>query len=113
MKECRFQRKDGSSSIVAKTVGILAVLMVLVLVWLSADPAAHEYFHHDAGLDEHHCVVTSFATGEGFYLVPQTTVRPAVAVFAIVHFDAGEILHKPVDYVLLPICGPPFNGLSA
>jgi len=111
MRVFRFQGNDGNSSIVAKTVGVLAVSIVAVLVWLSADPEAHEYFHHDAGHEEHHCVITSFAIGEGFYLAPKIAARPAAAVFAAVHLDAGETLREPVAYFLLPICGPPLNGL--
>lgn len=86
--------------------------MVAVLVWLSADPEAHEYFHRDAGHGEHHCVITSFAIGEGYFLAPKIAARPAVAVFEAVHLDAREVFRERVDYVLLPICGPPLNGLA-
>ena len=75
----RFQKKDGHSSIAGRAVGTAAVLLVALLVWLSADPEAHERFHHDAGAEDHHCVITDFATGEGFYLAPQIDLRPAAA----------------------------------
>jgi hypothetical protein len=85
----------------------------MLLAWLAADPQAHEYFHHDAGHEDHHCAITDFALGEGFYLPPVIGVRPVVTVFESVSFDALETLRERVDYALLPSCGPPFNGLSA
>lgn len=108
-----FQKKNGAVSAFAKVVAANAVSMVLLLVWLSADPEAHEHFHHDADKGDHHCVVTEFAAGSGYYLVPQVALPPVDTEFGIAHFRAEEIIREAADFVLLPICGPPFNGISA
>ena len=110
----QFRRPDGSSAILARMAGAVAILLLALLVYLSADPEAHERFHHDAGHEDHHCVITDFATGEAFYLAPRFEVRPAVGVFfEVVPCEASDLLQEPVDYVLLPTCGPPSRGLAA
>jgi len=111
MNPFRFQRKDGSGSIAAQTTAGAAILLVALLAYLSANPEAHERFHHDAGQEDHHCVITEFAAGQAFFLAPEIEIRPAEEIlFEIAHAEAKEFLREPVDYVLLPICGPPFNG---
>lgn len=107
-----FRRINGESSALARTVGLLAVLLVMLLVWLSADPEAHEHFHHDADEADHHCAITEFALGEGYYLAPLIVVPPVPWRFEAVRFEAVEVLREPVDYALLPICGPPLSGLT-
>jgi hypothetical protein len=113
MKALKFHRRDGTVSTLARAVAAGAVSIVLLLVWLSADPEAHEHFHHDSGGSEHQCVVTQFAIGEGYYIVPQVSVPPVEAGFGPAHFSADEALREEVDYVLLPTCGPPSGGMSA
>lgn len=103
----RFQQRNGSSTPAARITGSVAMVLIAVLVWLSADPEAHERFHHDADHEDHHCVVTDYAMGEGYYVAPRFVVAPAEMVFEIVRFTAVEALREPVDYLLLPICGPP------
>lgn len=103
----RFQQRNGSSTLAARITGGVAMLLIAVLVWLSADPEAHERFHHDADHEDHHCVVTDFAMGEGYYVAPRIVVAPAGMVFEVVRFTVVEALREPVDYRLLPICGPP------
>jgi hypothetical protein len=111
MKAFRFQRKNGTSTIFGRTIGLVGVGVVVLLLWLAADPEAHEHFHHDAGQEDHHCVITDFAIGEGFYLAPSIAVRPVAAVFGSVSFEVPGALREPVDYALPPSCGPPSHGL--
>jgi hypothetical protein len=112
MRSFKFQKRNGSISAFAKVVSSAAVSMVLLLVWLAADPEAHEHFHHDADKGEHQCVVTEFATGEGYYVFPQTAVPPVESGLGVAHFCADETIRETVAYVLLPICGPPSEGES-
>lgn len=107
MRFLRFQRRDGGSTAAARVTGAVGMALMAILVWLSADPAAHERFHHDAGHEDHHCVVTDFAMGQGFYVAPRIVVAPAPMVFAVVRFAAVQAPRTPVEYRLLPICGPP------
>lgn len=113
MKTMRFQDRKGRSSIFGRTIGTVAISLVMLLAWLAADPEAHEHFHHDAAHEDHHCAITDFALGEGFYLPPAIGVRPAVATVEPVAVEAEDTPREPVHYALLPSCGPPFNGLSA
>jgi hypothetical protein len=113
MKAFSFQSRNGTLSPLSKTIAAGAASIVLLLVWLSADPEAHEHFHHDAAKGEHQCVVTEFASGEGYYMVPEIAVPPVEAVFGAAHFSAADTLREAVDYVLLPTCGPPSRALSA
>jgi len=114
MNPFRFQRQDGSSSATARAVGVAAMLLVGLLAYLSANPEAHERFHHDAGHSDHHCVVTEFAAGEAFYIAPVLTLRPTLAVlFETAPAEAEDFLREPVAYVLQPICGPPGRGQNA
>jgi hypothetical protein len=114
MNPFRFQRQDGSSSCFGRTTAVAGLLLVALLAYLSADPEAHERFHHDAGKDDHHCVVTDFAAGEAFFLAPRLTVRPAVTpLYEIVRGEAPEFFPRPVAFALLPSCGPPPPGSAA
>jgi hypothetical protein len=113
LNSLRFLRHGGKVSVLARIVGHVASALILLLVWLGADPEAHEHFHHDADQGEHHCVITEYAAGEGFYVVPQVSIPPVEAVFGFAHFSAEEPLRESVDYVLLPTCGPPSGGLEA
>src|SRR5579871_3095211 len=105
MQAFRFQREDGCASLTAKAVSAAGALLMILLVWLSADPSAHEYFHHDAGHDDHHCAVTDFARGEAYYLAPVVLIPPAETSFARVHVEAVVICPPPAAYLLLPSCG--------
>jgi hypothetical protein len=114
MNPFRFLRRDGSISAVGRTVGAVAILLVGLLAYLSADPAAHERFHHDADKADHHCVITEFAAGEALYLAPTIEVRPTLAVlWESAAAAPPEIFRPPVDYILRPICGPPAAGPNA
>jgi hypothetical protein len=112
MKPIRFQDRKGRISIFGRTIGLAAISLVMLLGWLAADPEAHELFHHDADKGEHHCVVTEFAFGEGFYVLPAVFAPPAEADFWNAYFSVKETVWEAVDYVLLPTCGPPSGGTS-
>ena len=84
-----------------------AVLLVGLLVFLAADPEAHEFFHDHAKDADHACVVTAFATGESYYTLPVVSLPPDLTIVRVVHASARESLREPVSYRLLPICGPP------
>jgi hypothetical protein len=45
-------------------IATLLVAMVLLLDAMAAAPALHEWFHADAGHEEHQCAVTLFAHGQ-------------------------------------------------
>jgi hypothetical protein len=108
MNPFRFLRNDGSTSPLARITGLVGILLVGLLVWLSADPEAHERFHPDAGKEDHHCVVTEFAAGEAYYLAPVIELRPTEALlYEVARSAPKEVLREPVAYVLLPTCGPP------
>jgi len=108
MRPFRFHRKTGDLTLAGSSVAWLGVALIALLVWLSADPSAHERFHPDAaGGDEHHCVVTEFAAGEAYYLSPVIVVRPAETIAEVIQVRAIEAPRESADYVLLPSCGPP------
>jgi hypothetical protein len=113
MKSLGFQSRSGECSILGRATILSAVSLVALLAWLSADPEAHEYFHHDADHADHHCTVSDFALGEGYYVAPQIVSAPTPLRLENVNCEAAEILREPVDFVLLPICGPPLSGLIA
>lgn len=112
MKTYRFQQNDGGLSRFGKIVSLAAVLLVAFVSYLSVNPRAHEYFHKDAGHEDHECVVTAFAAGEGLYLAPEIELRPATVVVQWVHFVAGEIIRESSEGFLPPVCGPPVRGLT-
>ncbi|HEY3756971.1 MAG TPA: hypothetical protein VGL42_12540 [Opitutaceae bacterium] len=107
LKAFRFQRRDGTSTVAARVTGVAAVLLIGVLLWLSADPEAHERFHHDAGHEDHHCVVTDFAMGEGYFVAPTVVVAPVKRVFGVVQIAAVEAARVAADVRLEPSRGPP------
>jgi small-conductance mechanosensitive channel len=103
----RFQQKNGSSSIAARALGTAAILLVMLLTYLSVDPEAHERFHHDADGPDHHCVITAFAAGEALILTAVLTVRPVVTSFVQEHWPVSSAPRRAVDLGPVPICGPP------
>ncbi len=112
MRPLRFQHKDGSASLVGKTVSVLAVLLIATVMYLSASPEAHEFFHHDANHEDHECVVTAFAAGEAFYVAPQIVVQPTTVVVERVELAAVGIAGETPAGLLPPVCGPPAHSLK-
>jgi hypothetical protein len=110
MKPYRFQQNDGGLSRFGKIVGLTAVLLIGLVSYLTVNPKAHEFFHHDSGHDDHECVVTAFAAGEGFYLAPQIEVRPTAFVVQTVQVVAREIVRDAFAGCLPPACGPPVEA---
>jgi hypothetical protein len=113
MKPFRFQHKKGSLSLFGKAVSVAAVLLIGLVAYLASSPEAHEFFHPDAGHEDHECVVTSFAAGEGLYLAPQIDLQPATVVVQWVHFEAVEVLRNSSVCLLPPVCGPPVRSLTS
>jgi hypothetical protein len=113
MKPLRFQHKKGGLTLFGQAVSVAAVLLIGLVSYLTASPQAHEFFHHDAGHEEHQCVVTSFAAGEGLFLAPQIELRPTAVVVEWVHFASTEVLRDKVANLLPPVCGPPARSLIA
>ncbi len=91
----------------AAAASFLGVAAVMLLVWLGVDPEAHEHFHADAGLGDHHCVITDFAAGEGYFLVPRMLTPPVGVVYETLSRSVREASPGRVDYALLPARGPP------
>ncbi|MSU67520.1 MAG: hypothetical protein EXS40_02945 [Opitutaceae bacterium] len=114
-------------TLLGRGVACLAVGLLGLLVWLAADPEAHEFFHppqvacaacghaHAAPLPEpapadegdHHCIVTDFAAG-----------CTDLAVFAVFAFAGLRLAARGVSAVSFvapraprhrhaPSCGPP------
>jgi hypothetical protein len=107
MKLVQFQQKNSGLSPFGRMVGLAAVLLVVTLAWLTVSPGAHEFFHHDSDHADHQCVVTTFAAGEGLYLVPQIEMRPASIVLQMVHIEIGGARRGSFACLLPPVCGPP------
>jgi hypothetical protein len=112
MTRLRFHQKDGSSSIASRALGLMGILLVALLTYLSVDPEAHERIHHDADGPDHHCVITTYTAGEALFVAPLPLVRPETRIFGYVPWQAQESLRAAVDWVLLPSCGPPAAALS-
>jgi hypothetical protein len=99
--------KSGKISLVNQTAAAVALFAIVVLMWLSADPGAHERFHPSAGQEDHHCVVTEFVIGGAYFIAPCIVREPDTLSFGRIACEAVECLPGQVDYRLLPICGPP------
>ena len=110
MQAPRLQGKDGRSSPLAVAAAVMALISVMVLIWLSADPEAHERFHHGASHEGHHCIVTEFSVGEAYYLAPDIVVRPRLANFDRNPRERRVTMRETVEFTLLPSCGPPVLG---
>lgn len=79
----------------------LLTSLVLLLNALAASPSLHEWFHADAGHEDHHCAVTLFAHGH----VDSTTVDvPIVTPLTFV---------ETVSSVELSIFSPAIENLPA
>ena len=102
----RFRRRDGHLSSLGQAAGLAAALLVGLLAYLVASPEAHEYFHPDAGTTHHQCVVTEFASGEGYTLAAIIVVQPAVVTAEVVVVTAVRPA-TAARFLLRPICGPP------
>jgi len=81
--------------------GILSVGLVLLLNLLAAAPSLHEWFHADAGHEDHQCAVTMFAHGQ----VDSATVE----VFAV----KSVILFESVPETSFSIFAPAIENLPA
>jgi len=81
--------------------GVLSVGLVLLLNLLAAAPSLHEWFHADAGHEDHQCAVTMFAHGQ----VDSATVE----VFAV----KSVILFKSVPETSFSIFAPAIENLPA
>ena len=112
MKPVKFQRRDGALSHAGKAVSLLAVLLIMAVMYLSASPESHETFHKDADHGDHECVITAFSAGEGLYTAPQIVVRPEVVVIQRVEVTAKEVAQEALRNLLPPVCGPPARSLN-
>jgi hypothetical protein len=107
MKRLRFQQKNGAFSLFGRTAILAAILLIGLVSYLASNPEAHEYFHPDAGHENHECVITAFAAGEGFQLQLVIVVQPRLAEEWARPLDKVQRAPERTDYALLPICGPP------
>ena len=107
MQKSRTQGKSVVISLARQIAAASALFSVVILVWLSAYPPAHELFHADAGHEDYGCVVKEFTIGQAYFLAPRIVLEPALATFERISCEANECLAEPVDYRLLPLCGPP------
>ena len=64
--------------------GVLSVGLVLLLNLLAASPSLHEWFHADAGHEDHQCAVTIFAHGQvDSATVEVVAVAPTVSIATV------------------------------
>ena len=112
MKPLSFQKKNGTLSQAGKAVSVLAVLLIAVVMYLSANPEAHEFFHKDADHADHECVVTAFAAGEGLFTAPQIVVQPESLAIQRMDVVAKEVAQEALRNLLPPVCGPPARSLN-
>ena len=86
----------------------MQVLLFGVLLWLTVDQGAHEWFHHGHSSANHSCAVQLLAQGKADAALP-----PAVAVvvprgFCRLPLPAPKFNALPRAAFLLPFsCGPP------
>jgi hypothetical protein len=107
MRILSFHRRNGRCTPFGRATGVLCASLVGLLIYLSADPEAHEQFHRDADQGDHACVVTAFAAGEAYYVAPVIEVRPqAVPVVHVAAAARSRPLESP-RFLLPPACGPP------
>ncbi|HVU33305.1 MAG TPA: hypothetical protein VHE61_07715 [Opitutaceae bacterium] len=112
MFRLRFKNRNGSTSHFARVVSVLAVLLIGLLAFLAASPAAHERLHPDAGHESHECVVTTFAAGEALYVAPQIVVQPTPTVVGRVEVAVKTVVLETAHDLLPPACGPPARRLN-
>lgn len=90
----------------------LAVGLLGLLVWLAADPEAHELFHPDAAAehadgDEHHCVVTDFTVGGTDLAILAVFVLLGLRLIARLAPVVGVAVRSTPRSRHAPSCGPP------
>jgi hypothetical protein len=83
--------------------------LFLFLQALAASPALHEFFHPDAGKEDHECAVTLFLHGQ---VSASGTVVAVVSVptLPIFHLSAPAVVYVSTDVQLLPSRGPPISA---
>lgn len=96
-----------------KTVSVLAIFLIGLVSYLTVNPEAHEFFHHDSDHADHQCVVTAFAAGEGLCSAPPVDVQPVAVVVGRSDVVAVEILRQALASRLPPVCGPPVRSAVA
>ncbi len=107
MKFLSFTRRNGRSTLFGRTMSVVSAGLLGLLIYLSADPEAHERFHHDADQGDHECVITAFAAGEAYYVAPVIEVRPQADLFVATNQVVESRRHGTPPFRLLPSCGPP------
>ena len=81
--------------------GVFSVGLVLLLNLLAASPSLHEWFHADAGHEDHQCAVTLFAHGQ----VDSATVEVAAV--------APVVLVETVRQIVFSVFTPAIENLPA
>jgi hypothetical protein len=108
MKILSLTRRNGRSTLFGAAAAAVSAGLLGLLIYLGADPEAHERFHHDANQGDHECVITAFAAGEAYYLAPVIEVRPQAELILSTAPVAQSRLRESPSFRLLPSCGPPF-----
>jgi hypothetical protein len=92
--------------------GVLLVAQVLFLNLLVVAPSLHEWFHADAGHEEHQCAVTMFAHGQ----VDAAAVNVPVSVPLVFAVGAPQIefsVFRPAIENLPAGRGPPLASVNS
>lgn len=90
---------------------VLAACLVFTLGLLAASPSAHEFFHKGAVDEDHECVITAFAVGEGLFVAPVIDLRRTSTRTETIQFAAPTFLRSQSGLRLPPACGPPAFSL--
>jgi len=109
-----FARRTGQLTLLARTMSVVAVLLILGLGILSVSPELHALVHpdfaehhDDANGGEHSCMITHFAAGEAWFDHPILKVEPVALPLEAVAAQKADHRLALVAHRLLPICGPP------
>lgn len=83
------------------------LLLLAGLLWLMADPHAHEELHHDADKSAHECAVTWFAQGKLDAASAAPTVIAAPELFSFLPAQRPVTVETTPAHLLPFACGPP------
>jgi hypothetical protein len=120
--------------LLGKVTAWLCLLLLAMLIWLSADPAAHAWLHQDHAVAEHGhshgcshschhghhhdeapastcddsgCVITQFAHGQLALLLAVFLLAALFAHRSVLFSEPFQALISRVEHQLPPVCGPP------
>lgn len=109
----RFQTAAGRVTLLTTMTGGFGLALVIFLVVASVCPEWHICGHHHSDDGDDHCVITTFAAGEGFSPMVPVAIAPEPVVLFHLSKDRVQTEIAIVDLRLLPSRGPPARRLPA